>query len=407
MFPCPHLRGARESTRILAGCFAALTACHAGAAQDNGAALTQAEVLAKAARNVVQVVSWEKGTARAALGSGILLQRDYVITQCHVLKNAKRFGVAQGQRRSEARLMHENRRRDLCELVVVTPVHFNPATIRIRWIDDVLVGETVYAVGAPAGRDVDVIKAKIADIRGSGEDKTIRVSPKLGAGYNGGALFDRFGALIGISLLRTDGGEATGGTHVYPVQAFLEAAGGKPRSGSAPKILAADPTWEDQPANGELPAASKQALNSPRPQPAPKLPAAEEAKAAAPPPIREAKAEPSTITRSEARHLAAAEYKKAVKEYLETIVRASTKQVAYPDEAVRARWTGTSSILFKFKAGGDLSESYVDKSSGYATLDVTALLAVRKALADIPPPQVVKDKGMTATVAIAFVLPEN
>jgi TonB family protein len=100
-------------------------------------------------------------------------------------------------------------------------------------------------------------------------------------------------------------------------------------------------------------------------------------------------------------------YKQAVKEYLEDIVRASTKHVVYPDSARKSHWTGTTSIWFRLDSSGELSESFVDVTSGYATLDVAALLAVRKAISDKPPPQPIKDRGMMATVAVTFALTDK
>ena len=96
-----------------------------------------------------------------------------------------------------------------------------------------------------------------------------------------------------------------------------------------------------------------------------------------------------------------------MKEYLEDVVRASTKHVVYPDSARTAHWTGTTSIWFRLNSGGELGESFVDTSSGYATLDVAALLAVRKAITDLPPPQLIKDRGMMATVAVTFALADK
>jgi len=100
-------------------------------------------------------------------------------------------------------------------------------------------------------------------------------------------------------------------------------------------------------------------------------------------------------------------YKQAVKEYLEDIVRASTKHVVYPDSARKSHWTGTTSIWFRLTSGGELGESFVDTSSGYATLDVAALLAVRKAITDLQAPQLIRDRGMMATVAVTFALADK
>jgi hypothetical protein len=49
-----------------------------------------------------------------------------------------------------------------------------------------------------------------------------------------------------------------------------------------------------------------------------------------------------------------------------------------------------------------LRQSYVEATSGYAGLDVTALLAVRKAIGDVPMPAQVKEKGLKGTVTITF-----
>ncbi|MEO8631108.1 MAG: TonB family protein, partial [Betaproteobacteria bacterium] len=251
------------------------------------------------------------------------------------------------------------------------------------------------------------------------------------AGYNGGGLFDRFGALIGMAVLRKGKGEAA--DYVYPVQSFLETKNAKVPATQTPKALggnmdrkpeaiAADATATARvTATIPAPTAAKSYTSAPRSMndassvrdPAAAVAAPGEIK-----PPEQARQEKSTVVSNTMPTTDAAvdvrspriqnsDYRKAVKDYLELIVRASTHQVVYPEEARHARWTGTSSIVFRVKSGGEISESYVDKSSGYAALDVTALLAVRKAIAETPPPAIVKDRGMTATVAIAFVLPEK
>ena len=54
-----------------------------------------------------------------------------------------------------------------------------------------------------------------------------------------------------------------------------------------------------------------------------------------------------------------------------------------------------------------MRQSYVETSSGYAGLDVTALLAVRKAIGDVPMPDQVREKGLKGTVSITFTMGEK
>jgi serine protease Do len=333
------------------------------------------QIFATAARNVAVVVNWDKRDAKGNLvsaghlGSALLLDRDRAITHCNVIANVRNLGIKQGRRQSEARLIDKDRRGGLCELHIDHPVHFNPSPITVRAVDDVQVGERVYSVGAPLGREVKLIPARVSGIRGTGEGRRIRISSGLVSGYSGGGLFDRNGWLIGILIRQPKA--ATDSSLAYPAEYFMQAA-----DADAGQTGAVDSAYQSAP---PLRARTENA-----------------------PQARAAAVDTSRTPRTDD-----SAYKHAVKEYLDSIVRASTRHAAYPEDAREAGWTGTSSILFRLNTDGRPAESFVEASSGYAALDVTALLAVRKALRERPPPPVIKEKGMMATVAITFALPEN
>ena len=216
-------------------------------------------------------------------------------------------------------------------------------------------------------------KARISRITGSGENKVIRISRRLGGATSGSALFDHTGALIGMNTVRsTQSGEAA---FNYPMEYYLQ---GEEIKSQQAKFTT--PPWEDTKPPAQL------RINGEPNQP-PKAARTQR-----------------SAERATADNLA---YKQAVKEYLEDIVRASTRHVVYPDSARKAHWTGTASIWFRLNSGGELGESFVDTSSGYATLDVAALLAVRRAISDLQAPPLVKDRGMMATVAVTFALGER
>jgi TonB family protein len=327
--------------------------------------------LSKVKRNVVAVVDLDR-SEKAVLGSGILIQRDKALVPCRLAAANRNLGVMQGQRRSAAKLIDARATRGLCALKVAHPVHFDPSPLDIRPIEEVSVGDSVYVLSTTSGRDFSMTRARVSEITGSDENKVIRISKRLTAAA-GSALFDGNGALIGMHTSRAT--KADEAAFNYPMEYYLQVEEQK-----AQEAKQTTAPWEDTRPPAQL------QVNA-EPDPPPKL----------------ARNKPAAERSAE--NLA---YKQAVKEYLEDIVRASMQHVVYPDSARTSHWTGTTSIWFRLNSGGgELGESFVDTSSGYATLDVAALLAVRKAITDLPAPPLVKDRGMMATVAVTFALSEK
>jgi TonB family protein len=113
---------------------------------------------------------------------------------------------------------------------------------------------------------------------------------------------------------------------------------------------------------------------------------------------------PDSLPSSANTTVAPGDYKAQLDSYLRDLAQASVVNITYPEEARQEQWTGTASIALRVDPGGELKESYVDTSSGYASLDVVALLAVRKALADMPPTALLKSRGFVGKIAIHFEL---
>jgi TonB family protein len=328
-----------------------------------------ADLISIATRNVVAVYDRDKPASH--LGSAVLLDRDRAIAQCRMLKGANKVGIRQGARRSAVRI--ENPAvKDLCELRIVRPVHFDPLPIGARRLESISSGDMVYAAAAPPGRDVSLISARVAHVTRNGDDKLVRLDGTLPATHTGSALFDRSGALIGVAAR---GGKAVQqSVFIYP-DAYLPSNEGaiqvvEPAAGLTKTALQIDPAPNSEPlARGRDTAV-----------PDGGHPTADAEKAG---------------------------YKQAMTEYLAKVVSFSTRHVNYPDEARRARWAGTAFIWFRLNTGGEYRESFVDTTSGYATLDVEALLAVRKAIDQLPLPPVIQERGMMGTVAVTFALAER
>jgi TonB family protein len=298
----------------------------------------------------------------------VLLDRGRVVTQCRVVGKARRLGVRQNRTVAEARVAREDRALDLCELEILPPGNFDAPPIRARSIDDVRAGDVVYAVGATNGSQVTTTKARVAGLSGAGDRQAIRISARLASGFAGGGIFDPAGALIGIAVLRTERGKTV--SFAYPVE----------------RVAAAKENAAPQPAE----------RTAARTAPAVDSAAAKVASMADPGPRAQPVRDAQTLG-----------YHDAMTKYLADVVRVALNHAAYPEEARQAKWTGTSSIRFRLAPGGLLIESGVEKSSGYDTLDVAALLAVRSAIEELVLPPFVKERGMTGSVLITFQLPDQ
>lgn len=347
----------------------------AAAAQSDGANATAA--FAKAARSVVFVLDWNKTVRQGQIGTGILFQQNRVLTQCAPLRGVRNLGVKRDGMRALARLVREDRRRDLCELAVQPPGNFDAPALEARPVADVAKGDRVYALAAALETQIVFIDGEVTGLRGQGRDKSVQIAPKLPPGYGGGPLFDRSGALIGVNVIRNRNGESV--TTTYPIEFVLDVKLAVAKKPEVPSEAIAPPPSTAAPKPDSAPSA---AAASPPPSSTPPAPR---------PAPASADARPRDPTSTE-----------TVTRYLEKIVEASINHAVYPKEVADAKLSGTSTIRFRLAAGGELRESFVETSSGYAALDVAALLAVRKAISEIAIPQPVQERGFKGLVVLRF-----
>jgi len=340
MTPATRLKALHDVSRCALACLAAGLLI---AGESAWAAKKKPRAWSGPTANVVEVS--DVAIADVVLGSGVMFPGGKVLTDCRAFAEGDDLEVRQGTSRSSARLAYADRKRDLCELKVAHPERFRPAPLRTRGTQDLDPGETVYAVGGSQA-DGAVVKGRVAKVTVMDDDEVVLISPRLGAAFSGGALFDRSGALIGILSYREGSGEKR--SLVYPARAILLRQAGEGQGAPAPAANTADTDTANTPP------------------------------------------EPAT-------------FRSLAMDYLDRLAEASRTRLKVPEEARSQGWKGTTSIRFELDPGGELRESFVDSSSGYAGLDVSVLLAVRKAIEELPIPDAVKEKGLKGTVAITFV----
>ncbi len=148
----------------------------------------------------------ERETKRTSLGSGVIIdgKTGLIITNAHVISSAGIIKVIlQNEREYEAQLLGADPEFDLAVLRIKTD---DPLpTIEMGSSDDLMIGETVIAIGNPFGFSHTVTTGVISALNRSirTEDRVyhefIQIDASINPGNSGGPLLDINGELIGIN----------------------------------------------------------------------------------------------------------------------------------------------------------------------------------------------------------------
>lgn len=144
---------------------------------------------------IVEVTSRD-GTP-VAQGSGVAFGSDRIATNKHVVIEGERLVVIQGDKTWTARVLQLARHFDMCLLEV--PGLNVTSVPPIRPSGSLVVGERVYAVGAPQGLELTISDGLLSGVRQDQNGPIIQTSAPISPGSSGGGLFDTAGNLIGIT----------------------------------------------------------------------------------------------------------------------------------------------------------------------------------------------------------------
>jgi serine protease Do len=138
---------------------------------------------------------------RRGAGSGFLIQGGYIVTNNHVVDDAKRMTVIfDDGREMTATLVGTDPRTDLA-VIKVEGANLPPA---LQWGDSTRArpGDNVFAIGSPFGLG-NTVTAGIVSARGrslgQSYDDYIQVDAPINQGNSGGPLFDASGRVIGVN----------------------------------------------------------------------------------------------------------------------------------------------------------------------------------------------------------------
>jgi len=173
-------------------------------------------------------------TRQFSLGSGVIIdEAGYLVTNDHVVRRATRIRVRLGgetdAREYEAHLVGESRRSDIAMLKIEAKPGQRFRAVRFAADDDLLLGETVLALGNPFGlggsvsRGILSSKSRRPPLENApmGLEDWLQTDAAINPGNSGGPLVNLRGELIGLSVAVYREGQGIG--FAIPVKRITEA----------------------------------------------------------------------------------------------------------------------------------------------------------------------------------------
>ena len=160
-----------------------------------------------------------------ALGSGVVVGAETLVTNCHVTRDAVSVNVLRGSARWVADLQRSDLEHDLCLLHVPG---LQGDAVPLGRAERLAPGQTVTALGYTGGLGIQNSEGEVLGLHRLDGARVIRSSNWFSSGASGGGLFDADLRLVGILTFRLRGGEA----HYFSapaewLQAMLDAPPGE------------------------------------------------------------------------------------------------------------------------------------------------------------------------------------
>lgn len=162
-----------------------------------GLALEPDKLFEKVAPSVLAVRTLDAQERPLAAGSGVVIARGKVVTNCQLLARASRIQVGQDNVSYGAELEFPDVARDLCQLNVR---NLPAPPVETGSYRNLRVGQRVYAIGSPRGAELSMSEGIVSSLREADADAPrIETTAAVSRGTSGGGLFDSDGRLVGIT----------------------------------------------------------------------------------------------------------------------------------------------------------------------------------------------------------------
>lgn len=144
-----------------------------------------------------------------SLGSGFAVGENCIVTNAHVIENAKRISViTYGGTEYQASVLDINEDEDIAVLIV-KDAKFPYLTVAD--LSTMKTGDDIYAIGAPKGMAYTLTKGGVsAKERMIGSRSYIQIDAPINEGNSGGPLLNDAGEVLGMNTLKMSDSEGIG-----------------------------------------------------------------------------------------------------------------------------------------------------------------------------------------------------
>lgn len=164
-------------------------------------ALDQEKVLH--ALQAVVMIRGYTDTGGISYGSGVVVGKNKIITNCHIFRKTKQPWISRGEDSYDIASVQADRYHDLC-LVTAHSIPFKPAVIGKN--DGIKRGQEVLSIGHSNGVPAPITSAGVIKTTYNYDGgSVIRSTAKFLMGASGSGIFDLQGNLLGINTFKTPG----------------------------------------------------------------------------------------------------------------------------------------------------------------------------------------------------------
>ncbi len=146
----------------------------------------------------------QRASGGLSLGSGVMVGRDLVITNCHVTRDATRLHVVRGGVRWLVAAQQADIDHDLC---LLQAPGVQSTVVPLATAQPLQMGQAVTALGYTGGVDLQHSFGAVVDLHRLSDGSVVQTSNGFNSGASGGGLFNADGHLVGVLTFRLRGGE--------------------------------------------------------------------------------------------------------------------------------------------------------------------------------------------------------
>jgi serine protease Do len=162
------------------------------------------QVFSEASPSIVRILVSDSSGQVVKQGSGVVIARGRVITNCHVTQGASHVMVKSGANSRSANPYVSDEEFDLCSLDVFG---LEAPSVTLGSVANMRTGQRVYAIGAPLGLELTISEGIVSSLREAAGSKVIQTTAPVSPGSSGGGLFSADGRLIGIVTSQVRNGQ--------------------------------------------------------------------------------------------------------------------------------------------------------------------------------------------------------